>query len=105
EADGPLTPEQEALVRALSTESIENIDAVLLAQVSVQWRKVAMVVGLAMSALEDRRIGIPDIYYAQRVRLLVERGMLEAEGDLSRMRYSEVRRPTKEDRSWIFLIA
>jgi hypothetical protein len=93
--DGPLTPEQEALARALSAEFIEKIDATLLSQVLVQWRKVAMVVGMAMSALENRRTGIPDIYYAQRVRFLVERGELEARGDPSRMRYSEVRRLTK----------
>ncbi len=95
EPDAPLTPEQEDLVRTLSAESIEKIDTLLLSQATDRWRKVAMVVGLAMSALEDRRAGIPDTYYAQRVKLLVERGKLEAQGDLSWMRYSEVRLPTK----------
>ena|SRR5579884_857020 len=95
EPDAPLTPDQEALVRTLSAESIEEIDTLLLSQATDRWRKVAMVVGLAMSALEDRHPGIPDTYYAQRVKLLIERGKLEAQGNLSSMRYSEVRLPTK----------
>jgi hypothetical protein len=35
--------------------------------------------------------GIPDSFYAERVRLLVECGKLLAEGDLRFMRYSEVK--------------
>ena len=37
--------------------------------------------------------GLPDLYYAQRVRALVERGMLIGEGSLDYTRYSEVRLP------------
>lgn len=84
-----------ALVRVLSAQTIEKIDAALLSQVPNRWRKVAMVVSLAMEVLKDQHLGIPDLYYAQRVTLLVERGKLQAQGDLSRMRYSEVRQPTK----------
>jgi len=35
--------------------------------------------------------GIPDIYYANRVRALVEAGRLESQGNLDYMRFSEVR--------------
>lgn len=45
-----------------------------------------------MSLDPERRPGIPDVFYAQRVRTLVERGVLEAADDLSRMRYCEVRK-------------
>jgi hypothetical protein len=89
--DPALSPEQEALVQSLSVESIEKIDALLLSQATLRWRKVAMIVGLAMGASEDRAEGIPDLYYARRVKLLVERGELEAQGDLARMSYCEVR--------------
>jgi len=37
--------------------------------------------------------GLPDLYYAQRVKSLVSRGLLIAEGNLDYMRYSEVRLP------------
>jgi uncharacterized protein DUF3658 len=89
--DPALSPQQDELVQSLSAQSVEKIDAVLLSQVTWRWRKVAMIVGLAMGALEDRVEGIPDIYYAQRVKLLVARGALEAQGDLARMGYCEVR--------------
>ena len=46
-----------------------------------------------MSGLTNRVIGIPDVFYAQRVRKLVEDGHLEAQGNLAYMRYSEVRLP------------
>jgi hypothetical protein len=65
-----------------------SIDYVLLAQASDRWRKVAMIVALAIEALETRVAGLP---LAQRVRHMVECGQLEAQEDLSRMRFSEVR--------------
>jgi hypothetical protein len=51
-----------------------------------------MVVARTMEVLDGRVIALPDIYFAQRVRHLVESGKLDSQGDLSRMRYSEVRR-------------
>lgn len=44
-----------------------------------------------MSLDPQRRPGIADVFYAQRVRKLVARGVLEAQGDLARMRHGEVR--------------
>jgi hypothetical protein len=49
-----------------------------------------------MSAMQDLRGSIknvPDIYYAQRIRVLVKEGKLIAQGNLKRMRYSEVKLP------------
>ena len=40
-----------------------------------------------------RIAGLPDLYYAQRVKLLVESGALLSESNLDYMRYSEVRLP------------
>jgi len=44
-----------------------------------------------MSHLPNRVAGIPDVYYSQRVQALVASGNLEAQGNLSCMRFSEVR--------------
>ena len=74
--DPPLTPEQEVKVARLSDKEINEIDKELLSQACDRWRKVARIVGLAMNELEERVIGIPDVYYSQRVRLLVESGHL-----------------------------
>ena len=52
-----------------------------------------MVVGLTMSSLQSHVPGLPDVFYGMRVRKLVEDGLLESQGNLARMRFSEVRLP------------
>jgi hypothetical protein len=84
-------------VARLSKRDVQSIDEALLAEASVQWRKVARVVGGAMGKQRTRVPGIPDTYYAQRVRHLVERGLLESDGDLHHMGRSEVRLPAKRE--------
>jgi hypothetical protein len=90
-----MTPEQQAIANTLAPEMVQKIDAELLSHARPRERKVAMIVGLAMSNPEVRVPGLPDIYYAQRVRSLVEKGQLLAEGNLDYMRYSEVRLPER----------
>ena len=92
EPDPPLSAEQLRTVESLSGEQIAEIDNALLTNCIKRWRKVAAVVGFTMTdQLKDTFPGVPDIYYAGRVRRLVEKGTLEASGNLSYMRYSEVR--------------
>jgi hypothetical protein len=43
----------------------------------------------------DRMQGFPDTFYSQRVAHMVRIGLLEAEGNLDYMRFSEVRRTDK----------
>ncbi len=94
--DPPLTKEQIALVNKLNEIDIKRIDKALLSNACQFWRKVARVVGTTMMEFPERIKGIPDIYYAQRIRHLVEEGKLESQGNLAYMRYSEVRLPSKE---------
>ena len=92
EPDPPLTTEQLSIVEALSEEQIAEIDKALLTNCTERWRKVAAVVGFTMTdQFMDTFKGVPDVYYAQRVRGLVGKGTLESEGNLRYMRYSEVR--------------
>jgi hypothetical protein len=91
--DPPLSFDQARVAASLSKELIERIDAELLKHARRQPRKVAMLVGLAMSNPSLRVPGLPDLYYAQRIRLLVANGVLLSEGNLDFMRYSEVRLP------------
>ena len=93
EPDPDLTPEQKALVETLSSEEIQKIDELLLSHAKRSWRKVAMVVGLAMTEKKGTREGVPDVLYSQRVRALVEKACLESQGNLQYMRFSEVRLP------------
>ena len=93
EPDGDLTPDQMKLVEQLTDDEIKTIDKALFSNTSDKWRKVARVVGTTMLDLPCRVEGLPDIYYSQRVQKLVEDGLLESQGDLSCMRFSEIRRP------------
>lgn len=86
-----MSEEQQAAVARLSRADISRIDHELMSHVSSQWRKVARVVGSAMSTLKDRPAGVPDLYYASRIRFLVEAGALASDGDLRIMGQSEVR--------------
>lgn len=92
EPDGPMSPEQQARVNQLTEDEIQAIDQVLLAHASHQFRKVARVVGMTMGTSVHKK-GIPDFFYAERIRRLVAEGKLESEGDLDYMRFSEVRIP------------
>jgi hypothetical protein len=91
--DPPLSPNEARVAASLSKELIERIDAELLKHALRRPRKVAMLVGLAMSNPSVRVPGLPDLYYAQRIRLLVAKGVLISEGNLDFMRFSEVRLP------------
>lgn len=89
--DPSLSPAEWRKLRRLTRLRVTRIDAALLAQASFQWRKVARVVGTAMMESPRRIAGVSDLYYAKRVRVLVRRGVLQAQGNLNAMRYSEVR--------------
>ncbi len=89
--DPPLSADQLVRVSSLTVARVAQIDTVLLSHAMPHWRKVARIVALAMKYRGEESTGIPDVYFAQRVKLLVDRGQLEAQGDLSCMRYSEVR--------------
>jgi hypothetical protein len=91
--DPPLSPEQEAIVASLSEDFIRSVDRALLSHAMPSLRKVAMLVGLTMMDADLRAPGLPDLFYSNRVRKLVEAGLLEAEGNLHYMRFSEVRLP------------
>ena len=91
--DLPMSPEQAAVAASLSAALIERIDAALLSHASNRARKVAMLIGLTMGDPTLCVAGLPDLFYAQRVKALVAKGLLIAEGNLGRMRYSEVRLP------------
>ncbi|WP_372743183.1 DUF3658 domain-containing protein [Neptunomonas sp.] len=90
--DPPLTPEQQAQASALSDSELTEIDEAILRNTDTNWRKVARVVGSTMLNLEGKHKGLPDVFYAQRIKSLVKGGLLVSQGNLNRMRQSEVKR-------------
>jgi hypothetical protein len=93
EPDASLTKEERELVESLSEAEILAVDEALLSNSAPQWRKVARVVGVTMMSLAGRLAGVPDVFFSQRLMKLADQGRLESQGDLSRMRFSEVRLP------------
>ena len=71
----------------------EEIDQILLAHVSTDWRKAARVIGRAMSDIKSSGDGFDDDYLTAKLKSLKERGLIESIGDLSHIGYSEVRLP------------
>ncbi len=70
----------------------EDIDAALLANITNEWQKLAFVVGKTMMQIESSQLsGRYDLYFARRVRFLVESRFVEYDGDLQQMRRCEVR--------------
>jgi hypothetical protein len=91
ELDSEPTAAELKLINRLTPDQVKKIDEVLLANAAPQWRKVASVVGTAMMRLREEYPGLPDVYYSRRVAALVVTGKLQSQGNLRRMRFSEVR--------------
>jgi hypothetical protein len=92
-ADPPLSPEEARIAGSLTAEFVERIDAELLKHARSEGRKIAMLVGLAMGNPFVRVPELPDLYYAERIRLLIAKGSLIAEGSTNSMGRCEVRLP------------
>lgn len=58
-----------------------------------QWRKVARVIGDTMKTAMTHGHIIGDLVLSGRLQVLVATGRLESQGDLSKLRFSEVRLP------------
>ena len=91
ELDSAPTTAELKIINKLTPDQIKRIDEVLLAHSAPQWRKVARVVGSAMMQMRGEYPGLPDVYYSGRIAELVNAGKLQSQGNLRRMRFSEVR--------------
>jgi hypothetical protein len=71
------------------------LDEVILATVGPHWTKVAMVIARASEAQSSMVPGDDDDLkaFGQRIEALVASGALEARGDVTNWRHSEVRKP------------
>jgi hypothetical protein len=90
-ADGPLSPKQQDRVAQLRDDELMAIDAAILRNCSTQFRKIARVVGYAIIELNATIPNVSDIFYADRVRHLIEDGELESQGRIDAMRFGEVK--------------
>lgn len=94
ELDEILSDEEISQLASFSESDLQAIDNALLAKCDVVYRKVARVVGTMMMEDPDRIVGVPDLFYADRVVKLIKAGRLEYQGMLGAMRFCEVRLPS-----------
>jgi hypothetical protein len=71
--------------------NLQRVDELLLSHVTSHWQKVAMVIGLTMLDAESAVAGIDDSFLTARVRQLAKAGLIESQGELDQIRYSEIR--------------
>ena len=70
----------------------DEIDEILLANITSQWRKMAFVIGTSMGQIDPlNRVGHDDLYFAERIVALVNKNLIEFQGDLSQMRECEIK--------------
>ena len=91
ELDSAPTVAELKIIKRLTPDQVKRIDEALLTNAAPQWRKVARVVGSTMMQLRGDYPGLPDVYYSGRIAELVTAGKLKSQGNLRRMRFSEVR--------------
>jgi uncharacterized protein DUF3658 len=75
----------------MSCASDQYIDGLILSAAARQWRKVAFIVGKVLMVCRNNGAETNEYAIADRVRALVDEGKLEAQGNLSLWRHSEVR--------------
>lgn len=78
-------------IAALTDADKAAIDAAILSQLNDRWQKTAMVVARAMYAYPGKYDAVPYVFYGQRVLALAQDSVIEAHGNLRRLRFSEVR--------------
>ena len=75
----------------MSPSSDSLLDDLILGCAKPRWQKVAMVIAKTEEACRGQARDIDPEDIADRIVALVEAGRLEAQGNLTRWRYSEVR--------------
>ena len=74
---------------------ISFFDPLLLSHLTQEWQKAAMVIGNALTDFWDTNLlQTGDLVLAARLRALASAGVVESQGNLFKIRHSEVRLPT-----------
>ena len=91
QADDEITKEdEEKFSLNLPSDFVLKIETAILKNATPSFRKVALIVAKVIDEFSE----VSDIYVALRIEKLVKEGALESQGNLRRMRFSEVRLPS-----------
>ena len=93
QANPPLSATERAAAEKLTEKDLQNIDAAILANCATDWLKVARVMWDTDKILASHYPELTYVFYTERLNWLVNQGRLESQGDIFKMRFSEVRVP------------
>ena len=65
EHEDQISDEEEVRTAALTAQELALIDAALISHARPQWRKLAMIVGLAMADCDSQITDVPDAFYSR----------------------------------------
>lgn len=93
-----LSSEDKERLKTLTCEDLGLIDKWLLLHATNQWKKTAMVVVQAIGESDkaERLEDVSDLIFGLRVENLVSQGRLLAQGNVRKMRFSEVKLSDKK---------
>ena len=95
--DSEMSRRQREFVSTLSAENIACIDLAILNLVSSRWRKFSYIVMGVMRELGGDLTELPDLYVAERLRILEGNPKFETRGYTRNMRYAEIRKAPSYD--------
>jgi hypothetical protein len=78
-------------VRLPPSASEAQVDQIIFSVIAPIWHKMARIIWDAVKRGEELALGVTHEMFAARIRVLVEAGRLEGQGDLRKWRHSEVR--------------
>jgi len=90
--DPDMTEEEVQATSQLSSDELHSIDEAILLETGDRYLKVARIVARAANNWAGPTESVPLVFYVERIRRLVKEGVLEIQGDLRYMRFSEVRK-------------
>lgn len=88
--DGSTTQLQAEIVANLTESDIETLDGLLIANIDDVWLKTAFVIGGVMLKVPDEYEEVPEAFYAERLSVLKDKGLIVVKGDLSKMKDCEI---------------
>lgn len=92
-----LTEDEQKQVARLTEEDITAIDNKLLSLITDDYRKVAMIVGLFIMESQNPW-NLADLFYRDRIIVMAENGLIEHQGNLNFMGYSEIKIADKTEK-------
>ena len=89
--DRKMNKEEIDFTSKLSIQKLNYIDELLLEVSTNQYKKVSIIIAYILNNPNIHIKGIPDIFYIQRIKLLVNNGLLQSQGNLDSIRFSEIK--------------